>query len=147
MPIDPGAAADSSGGGGQSFAGFTQGLGDIFGRNTDINSTGTMFGTTEQEISKEGMDYLLRSILGSTQGLAAVAQGEKSSGLYNSSTGSLLISDLIARSAGEVATRNVKTKTNQNTTQNQSKEEAGLLSVLGEKGKGLLSSLGHSLGF
>jgi len=67
--------------------------------------------TTGSNISATGMNSLLQQILGSSSGLASVAGGAKSAGLYNSSTQQLLTNDLVTRTAGELAARQAGTTT------------------------------------
>jgi hypothetical protein len=69
--------------------------------------------TQSENISPEGMQAMLNSLLGSTSGLAQLSQGANTSGLYNSSTRGLLANDLMSRTAGEIAGRNTsRTVTN-----------------------------------
>ena len=67
--------------------------------------------TTSSNISKEGMDALLQQILSGTQGLAAVASGQKSAGLYGSTTTQMLTNDLLTRATGELAKQKAGTTT------------------------------------
>lgn len=67
--------------------------------------------TTGSNISQAGMNQVLQQILGGSQGLASVAQGQKSAGIYNSSTNQLLTNDLITRTAGELAKQQAGTTT------------------------------------
>lgn len=62
--------------------------------------------TVTTSIDKEGLDYLLKTTLEETDGLASVFNAEQQSGIYNSSTATQTAGNLIARSAGEVAARN-----------------------------------------
>lgn len=59
--------------------------------------------STSSGISSAGMSEMLKSILGSTQGLAQLSQGQKSAGLYNSTVNQQLTNDLLTRSAAEVS--------------------------------------------
>lgn len=59
--------------------------------------------TRSSGVSGAGMAEMLKSILGSTQGLAQVSSGEKIAGLYNTSTRTQLTNDLLTRSAAEVS--------------------------------------------
>lgn len=73
---------------------------------TDSGYTTTQSGSTNStqlQISDAGVQSLISSILGGTQGLASVASGEHVAGMYNTSTGEQLINDLIARTVGAVA--------------------------------------------
>lgn len=77
--------------------------------------------TTEtEEVSAEKAMALIQQMLGSTQGLAAIAQGEKSSGLYNSTVNQQLTNDLLARTAGEIAKLSSTKSTSQTGTIDES---------------------------
>jgi hypothetical protein len=65
--------------------------------------TGSSSKTESTSISADGLNAMLQQILGSTQGLAQVSQGQRSAGLYNSTVNQQLTNDLLTRSAGEVA--------------------------------------------
>lgn len=72
---------------------------NLIGAFKGTNSTST----TKSNVTPQGMNALIQQILGSAQGLSAVASGQKGAGVYNSSTNQLLINDLITRTAGELA--------------------------------------------
>lgn len=78
-------------------------------------------GSTSQQtlLTPEANNALLRQILGGTQGLASVSGAQSTAGLYNSSTNSLLINDLLTKAAGEVAIKSAPTVTNTANTVNQ----------------------------
>ncbi len=61
--------------------------------------------TTERlDISKEGIDALLRDLMeDDSTGFARVASGQKLAGLYNTTSRNMLLNDLLTRSAGQVA--------------------------------------------
>src|SRR5258708_16955467 len=85
-------------------------LSDLFLPKTSNVSGGT---TTQQTvISPQAAQALINTILGGSQGLSSVASGQKTSGLYDSSTNQLLVNDLISRTAGEIAARGAPTRTN-----------------------------------
>jgi len=65
--------------------------------------------TTSNNITPEGINYLIQQILESNNGLASVSSGQNVAGSYNSSTQSLMVNDLLARAAGEAATRGATT--------------------------------------
>lgn len=65
--------------------------------------------TKTTSVSAEGMQAMLQNILQSTQGLAAVTQGQKSSGLYNSSVNTQMVNDLLTRASAQVAANNSTT--------------------------------------
>ncbi len=114
---DFGGTLSSFGGGLSSIAGGIGDIGSLFtGKKTTQNTknTKTLDLTTKEteEVSAEKAMALLSRVLGSTQGLAAIAQGEKQSGLYNSTVNQQLTNDLLARVSGEVAAlSSVKTNT------------------------------------
>lgn len=88
----------------------------LFGSSTSRTTTGGS--VTEQTMfSKEAIDSLLRGILEGTSGgvgLAQIASGQKSPGLYNSTTRNMLVNDYATRAAGAVAEKTaakVTTKT------------------------------------
>lgn len=60
--------------------------------------------TTQKGLPPEAMQALIKTAMEGSQGLAAVAGGQKSAGLYNSSTNQLLVNDLLARITGQAAT-------------------------------------------
>lgn len=74
-------------------------------------STTTSSQTTKGNISQEGVNSLIQQILQGTQGLGAVTSGERSSGLYNSTTNQQLVNDLLARTTAAVAEKQAGTTT------------------------------------
>lgn len=79
--------------------------------------------TVHSSISAEGLNSMLKNILEGTQGLAAVSSGQRGAGGYSGSTQTLLLNDLMARAAGQVA-QNDKTTTT-NTVHNVSARNGG----------------------
>lgn len=65
--------------------------------------------TSSTNISKEGVTQQINDILQGTNGLAAVAGAQKTAGLYNGSTNTLLTNDLLARASVQVAAKNATT--------------------------------------
>jgi hypothetical protein len=63
----------------------------------------TTTSTTQSNVSAAGVDGLIKQILASNQGLASVASGQRSAGLYNSSTNQMLVNDLLSQTASKVA--------------------------------------------
>lgn len=59
--------------------------------------------TSDSGISQDSMNQMLQSALGSTQGLASVAIGQRTAGGYNSATNKLLVNDLMTRTASQIA--------------------------------------------
>ena len=115
MALDTNAAggANPFGSISDAFGSINSALGSIFGSTNKqtVNSTLTT------QIDEEGLKYLLNTVLSGTGGLADVSAGENVAGLYDSATNTLLVNDLLARAAGEVAARNVTTTTNQTSKQ------------------------------
>jgi len=89
--------------------------------------------STSSNISMEGTQELINSILRSNQGLASVAQGQKTAGLYNSSVNQQLINDLITSTSAKVAAAQAGTTTTQKTAAPVSKSDAStaILTLLG----------------
>lgn len=83
---------------------------------TSVNNKKTLNTTTKEteDVSQEKALALLQQLLGSTTGLAAVSQGEKNNGLYNSTVNEQLTNDLLSNVAGKVAALS-STKTIENT--------------------------------
>lgn len=79
--------------------------------STSTQTGGTTTTTSSTNVSPDAVNALVQSILEGTNGLAAVSSGQRTAGLYGSSTNQLLTNDLIARAAAEGA------KLNQSTTQ------------------------------
>jgi hypothetical protein len=76
----------------------------LFG-STQTQTTSGGSTTQQTNISQAGVDALLKSMMEGTTGrpgLAAVAQGQRGAGLYNTNVRSMLVNDLVARSAAEV---------------------------------------------
>lgn len=69
--------------------------------------------STSTNISKEGVTQQINDILQGSNGLAAVAGAQKTAGLYNGSTNTLLTNDLLARASAQVAAKNATTTTTQ----------------------------------
>jgi hypothetical protein len=74
--------------------------------------------TSSTAISSQGLNYLLQQILSGTNGLASVAGGQNTAGLYNSTVQTQMVNDLLARSAGEVASKTATTTTTKAPTLN-----------------------------
>lgn len=80
--------------------------------STQNNSGST---TTNSGISADGLNALLSQLLSGTGGLAQVAGGQNTAGLYNSTVQQQSVNDLITRTAGEVAAKGPTSTTVQNT--------------------------------
>jgi hypothetical protein len=110
----------------------------INGTNTStsgqtVTDTGGRTVTTESSgLDQAGMNAMLKQILESSSGLAAVSSGQRSAGGYGSSTNSLLTNDLLTRSAAQVAANNrlttkiVDTPTTTRTISGEKKTTGGL---------------------
>jgi len=84
------------------------------GTSTDSGSTQTQSGgtTTKQTIlDQDTMNAMLKSALEGTSGLASVASGQNSAGMYNSSTNTMLTNDLLSRLATSTAIAGAATTT------------------------------------
>jgi len=68
------------------------------------------YGYERTILTQDAVNRLLQQIMESNTGLTSIAQGQKNAGLYNSSTMQMLINDLMARAAGEVAVKGAKTE-------------------------------------
>lgn len=84
-------------------------LGAIPGLSEAINGGTTT--TSNSGISASGLNALLTQLLSSNQGLAAVAGGQNTAGLYNSTVQTQMVNDLITREAGEVQAKGPTTTT------------------------------------
>lgn len=67
--------------------------------------------TQSSNISKEGMDALVRQILESDRGIANIVGGQNRAGLYNTTTNQQLVGDFVARTAGELEAKRAGTTT------------------------------------
>lgn len=86
--------------------------------------------TTSSNISNEGVNALLQQILQSNQGLAAIASGQKTAGVYGSPTNQMLMNDLLTRATAEVEKQRAGTTTTQKTAGALSpKQTLGLLAL------------------
>lgn len=65
--------------------------------------------TAQVLLTPEAVDHLIKQMLSSNQGLAAVSGAQHASGAYNTTTNTLLTNDLLTKVAGEVAVRGAKT--------------------------------------
>lgn len=106
---------------GLDIGSILQGVGSIaglFGDRTTVNKGGTTTATstTGLDITQEGINKMLKDILGGAGGLAAVSSGQRSSGMYNSTVNQQLTNDLMDRATGTVAAKTAKQTTTQTTT-------------------------------
>lgn len=97
----------SSGGAKVNETNTVSGPGSLGGSVTTEGGTETK----QTMMSQEGINAMLQRMMEDDQGLAQVASGSKAPGMYNSTTRNLLLNDLMARSAAEVAMRTAPTVT------------------------------------
>jgi hypothetical protein len=77
---------------------------DLINGTTKTDSGSTK--TTTEGISQDSMNAMLQSALSSTNGLAAISQGQRTAGGYGSATNQMLTNDLLTRTAGQIAAAN-----------------------------------------
>ena len=128
-----------------SILGSIPGLAEAIGGKTTT--------TSNSGISSAGLSALLNQLLSSTQGLASVAGGQNTAGLYNSTVQTQMVNDLLTRTAGEVAAKGPTTTTQSvaptiNLGQTLLQGAAGLIgSKILNKGVGALGdTLSNALG-
>lgn len=102
---------------------------------SNVRTTGPSTTTTKSDITSEGMQAMLNSILSGTsgiQGLAQLSQGQKVAGLYNSTVNQQIVNDLLTRASGEVAQKSAGQTTTQsgNTVVDQSKQSVAKMPPL-----------------
>lgn len=118
----------------------------LFGSNSTVETsggTGTSTTTKQTLLSKDAVDALMKGLMEDERtGLARVASGARVPGMYNSTTQQLMINDLLARSAAEVAKASAPTTTTETrveTPKVQKTQQPGVLSGnAGLIGAGLL---------
>lgn len=74
------------------------------GGSTQTQQGGTTTQTTSNALAPDVIAQFLKQALESNSGLVSTLQGQKSAGLYNSSTNRLLANDLLARMSAQAAT-------------------------------------------
>ena len=114
------------------------------GDKTTTTSGGTSTTTKQTNIDAAGLQSLIQSMLeDQSTGLAKVASGSKQAGLYNASTNTLLVNDLISRASNAAALASAPTTTKTTTTpQTQVTASEGML---GANSNVLLPLLGAGL--
>lgn len=96
-------------------------------KSTRTTSGGSQTQTTSTDIDQETINKLLQSALEGNAGLAAVSQGQKGAGMYNSSTNRLLTNDLVSRLTSQVAAQTAsKTTTTTSAPMKEVTQGAGL---------------------
>ena len=99
------------------------------------NSGGsTSTSTTTSGASADAVNAAVTQALESVNGLSSVARGERSAGLYNSSTQTMLVNDLLTRAAANAAATQ---KTSTTTTQSKWSSGNNLAKLLGAAGLGV----------
>ena len=116
----------------------------LFGDKTTKTSGGTTSGTKTSglDITQEGTNKLIQDILSSSNGLAAVASGQKTAGLYNTSTNQQLTNDLIDRASSSVARDTAKTVETSTQTTSGGKTVQESPFNLGDAALGLAGAVG-----
>lgn len=89
----------------------TQAFLDMITGKSSTSTTGGETKTSQTDVSSEGISELIRQIMEGTGGLADVATGSHVAGLYNDSTKTLLVQNLMAKVAGQAALASAKTTT------------------------------------
>lgn len=70
-----------------------------------LGSSGSGTTTSKGNISEAGINDMVKKILSSDSGLAAISQGERRAGIYNSTVNQQLVTNLVTQTAGELASR------------------------------------------
>lgn len=89
----------------------TQAFLDMITGKSSTTTSGGETKTSQTDVSSEGISELIRQIMEGTGGLADVATGSHVAGLYNDSTKTLLVQNLMAKVAGQAALASAKTTT------------------------------------
>jgi hypothetical protein len=135
---------------GQSLAtGLGTGIaGGIVGAVLPTSSTTTSSGTStaKLDLSQEGYDKIIKDILSSDAGLAALATGENLSGGYGASVKAQLAQDLVLNIAGEMAKLTAPTTQTSQSKSKTKKKLSVICTELARQGKlpQALYLLGHS---
>ena len=100
--------------------------------NSNVNVKGTQ--TSKKKIDQTAIDKIVADVLGSDQGLAALAQGENVSGASGSTVKTQLAQDLVTKLVGEIANITAETVTTtdqaqetQTQTQQSAKKKATVI--------------------
>lgn len=122
--------------------------GTIFGAVLPSSSTTTSSGTSTSklDLSQEGYDKIIKDILSSDAGLAALATGENLSGGYGASVKAQLAQDLVLNIAGEMAKLTAPTTQTSQSKSKTKKKLSVICTELARQGKlpQALYLLGHS---
>lgn len=104
--------------------------------------------TSQKQVSSEAMAAMLKSMMEDEGGgLAKIASGQKTPGLYNSTSRTLMVNDLMARSAAEVAKASAPTTVTRTPsyTQTVAPKSNSTLGLLGLAGAALGTKTGKKL--
>jgi hypothetical protein len=104
----------------------------------DATTKGTTTETSKTDLSEDAISEIIRGMMESDSGLAAILQGQAGKGLYNSSTSQLLTNDLTARVAGKAALASAPTT---RTVSENKKQSAGGVDPKMAAGMKLLEAL------
>lgn len=86
-------------------------LNTFLGKSGSTTGSTSSTSTTSSNISDAGVQEMLKEILEGNGGIKTIANAEKSAGLYNSSSGTLLTNDLLTSAAAKVAVAKAGTTT------------------------------------
>jgi hypothetical protein len=117
-----------------------QDLYDLINGKTTTDSGGTTSSTVTGGLDQAGMNAMFKSAMESTNGLAAVSQGQRTAGGYGSSVNTMLTNDLMARTAGQIAAANIN-KTTTTTTPQTTKTVGGVTASGAINSAGFLGAL------
>jgi soluble cytochrome b562 len=94
------------------FASLFRGTSTSNSTNKNIDVTTT----TQEEVDPAKAKALLEQLLSGVQGLAAVSSGQKAAGIYDSTTNTQMVNDLLSSSTASIAALGKKTTQEQNGT-------------------------------
>lgn len=116
-----------------------------FGGSLDVargSKTGLSSTVSGKRISQEGYDKIIYDVLSSDQGLAALAQGENTSGGFGATSKGLMAQDLTAKLAGQLAlmqaeeySDTISKETTKNTKASASAKNTVICTELARQGK------------
>jgi len=82
-----------------------------------VSTSGTQ--TSQKKLDQAAIDKLIADVLGSDQGLSALAQGENVAGMFGTTVKTQLAQDLVTKLVGEIANITAPTVTTTNQAQKQ----------------------------
>jgi hypothetical protein len=107
---------------GNGMSSIANGIGDVVGlfrgssSSNNSNQNVNISTTTEEDVSEEKARAYLEKLLSGTDGLAAITSGQKSAGIYDSTTNQMLVNDLLGSVVSNVAALSKKTTQTQSGT-------------------------------